>query len=45
MFLLCHAISKNQVIPWSFDFLGKRHSSLITILPSFMARDIVLGEI
>ena len=45
MFLVCHMISQNHVIVWYFDFMGKRQSRYITILPSFVAIDIVVVEI
>ena len=31
MFLVCHVISQNHVIIWSFDFMGKRNSRLFCL--------------
>ena len=38
--LACHLISQNHVIMWSLDFLDKKQSMSVTILPSFVAIDL-----
>ena len=45
MFLVCHMISQNHVIIWSFYFMGKKQLRQVIILPSFVIIDIVVVEI
>ena len=45
MFLVCHMISQNHVIIWSFYFMGKKQLRQVIILPSFVIIDIAVVEI
>ena len=42
--LVCYVITQNHVIIWSFD-LDRRYSRYATILPNFVAIDIVVVDI
>ena len=43
--LICRAILQDHVIKWSCDFLDRRPSREITILPSLLATDTVVMKI
>ena len=45
MVLSCHVILEDHVMIGPYDFLGKKPSSWITILPSWVAIDTVVAEI